>query len=395
MRTLFLLSADRPPGSIQERIHAETLQHLRRSLSESSEHVFESDLRLLALVRERQIEVVVGSDGLNVQSTLVLRGLNVVVIYVGGDPAVAELADIHIDAASRASLTGFTGPRYLLPSMLDKVPIDDLAALYRLPPARIREEVDSAGADKELPSVASLFMKMKWDSDFFGINVGFVSCLRLTPGIERLSHKFIKREKIDVFEYLCNCHDKLSVTTAEQAGYSFVDMRLTFEKSLAVTAPPVAPKPSLSLRYARPSDVPRLREIATDIYRDSRYYFDGNFDQAKVVEFYQNWVEKAVLGTFDKDALVVCDGETPVGYCTSASHTRRSAKIGVFGLDERVRGSGAGRYLLDGALHELARQGKEHVEVVTQGRNYSAQRLYQRAGFITQKTELWYHKWLH
>jgi hypothetical protein len=35
------------------------------------------------------------------------------------------------------------------------------------------------------------------------------------------------------------------------------------------------------------------------------------------------------------------------------------------------------------------------VQVITQGRNYAAQRLYQRAGFVTRKTELWYHKWFH
>jgi ribosomal protein S18 acetylase RimI-like enzyme len=34
------------------------------------------------------------------------------------------------------------------------------------------------------------------------------------------------------------------------------------------------------------------------------------------------------------------------------------------------------------------------VSVVTQGRNVAAQRLYQRAGFVTASTQLWYHRWL-
>ena len=32
--------------------------------------------------------------------------------------------------------------------------------------------------------------------------------------------------------------------------------------------------------------------------------------------------------------------------------------------------------------------------LVTQGRNLYAQRLYQKAGFFTKGTELWYHKWI-
>jgi hypothetical protein len=33
------------------------------------------------------------------------------------------------------------------------------------------------------------------------------------------------------------------------------------------------------------------------------------------------------------------------------------------------------------------------VLVVTQGRNYAAQRLYQRNQFRTCEVQLWYHKW--
>ena len=102
-----------------------------------------------------------------------------------------------------------------------------------------------------------------------------------------------------------------------------------------------------------------------------------------------------MLGTYDDHAMVLCEKDNPVGYCSTTHHKVRSAKIGVFGLDERLRGVGAAKYLLDAALWALKESGKEHVEVVTQGRNYAAQRLYQRAGFLTQKTELWYHKWPH
>ena len=44
-------------------------------------------------------------------------------------------------------------------------------------------------------------------------------------------------------------------------------------------------------------------------------------------------------------------------------------------------------------LHSLEKSDVKQVHVVTQGRNYSAQRLYQRAGFIIDNIETYYHKW--
>ena len=45
-------------------------------------------------------------------------------------------------------------------------------------------------------------------------------------------------------------------------------------------------------------------------------------------------------------------------------------------------------------INQSAAKGIKKIFVVTQGRNYMAQRLYQSAGFKTFSTELWYHKWL-
>ena len=57
------------------------------------------------------------------------------------------------------------------------------------------------------------------------------------------------------------------------------------------------------------------------------------------------------------------------------------------------RGRGGGSALVQGALAWFADRGVTQVLVVTQGRNVGAQRLYQKAGFLTRKVELWYHRW--
>ena len=49
--------------------------------------------------------------------------------------------------------------------------------------------------------------------------------------------------------------------------------------------------------------------------------------------------------------------------------------------------------LIAAAMEWFGTEGALEVDVVTQGRNLAAQRLYQRNGFVTRRFELLYHKW--
>ena len=53
-----------------------------------------------------------------------------------------------------------------------------------------------------------------------------------------------------------------------------------------------------------------------------------------------------------------------------------------------------GSLMLQNTIFYLKKEKIKNIEVVTQGRNIVAQKLYQKNGFKTKKTELWYHKWL-
>jgi RimJ/RimL family protein N-acetyltransferase len=49
--------------------------------------------------------------------------------------------------------------------------------------------------------------------------------------------------------------------------------------------------------------------------------------------------------------------------------------------------------LIHAAQAWLEDEGARRVLVTTQARNIGAQRAYQRAGFVTASTEIWFHKW--
>jgi len=395
LNTLFLLHGNRDLNQIDELIYADIILYLHENVTSGYRYAFENDHLLVQFIQKNKICIVVSDRRIAHETALLLRGLQIVIITIGtAEGHIQEFVDITIDPLSSPQIHAFTGLRYLLSKTLAKVSLNDLSKLLKISSDVIQKEVAANNAEANLISIVSLFTKLDWDSQFFEINVGFASCYRLTPSIQRLARQFIQKENIKLFEYLCGCHDKLSVETAEHAGYSFVDIRLAFERNLDDVISP-GPRDGFDIRRGAVSDIPRLKEIASELYKDSRYYFDGNFDFNKVTQFYSDWIEKAILGTFDDYAYVLYEKDKPIGFCTIKEYKARSAKISLFGLDKEVQGRGLGLYLLENVLYLLQQDGKIYVRVITQGRNYIAQRLYQRAGFLTQKTELWYHKWLY
>lgn len=324
------------------------------------------DLSIEYLVNN-SIEVVV-SNGLSKEWYLILKGLNIVTVTLDRLETYRDIAEIVIDFKSKDSNKYFTGSDY-------SICIDE-------------------DNEMNLLAIANLIEKLEWDSNFFDIPIAFLSSRHLTENIIYQINKFIKKENIELVEYLCNCHDSRSVKIAESNGFHFTDIRLSFEKNLKEKEG-VTLSDNITFDLAKKSDIPVLKEASKNLYEDSRYFFDGNFDINQVNIFYQNWVEKAVLGTFDDKCFCLYYKEKPFGFCTvKYDISNESASIGLFGLSKEYQGKGFAKKLLFSVFNDLIDANIYKVTVVTQGRNYSAQRLYQSAGFFTKSTELWYHKWI-
>ena len=379
---------------IRTKTYRETLEYVAQNVPNVIVYDYADDRALLNFIMKHDFSTVISTNEISHKTSVILKGLDLIQIIVGKSDDLTDVSDIIIDPMLPKSSQYLVGTRYLLPSILDKYNVEVIADTLRMGRETLIKEVSHNQAGIDLLEVVNLYKKLEWDSDFFGVNIGFVSCLRLTPNIERRVKDFIIKEKIDMLEYLCNCHDKKSVATAERNGYSFVDIRLTFEQLLQ-DKHPLEKLEGYSIRKAEARDIVILKELAKDVYKLSRYYYDTNFDRAKVSAFYLGWIEKAVLGTFDDYAYILCREDEPIGFCTIKEQKPSAARIGLFGMSAAYQGKGLAHYLLGATLQELKNLGIDYVEVVTQGRNYGAQRLYQKCGFITKSTELWYHKWFH
>ncbi|MBI3021851.1 MAG: GNAT family N-acetyltransferase [Candidatus Omnitrophica bacterium] len=253
--------------------------------------------------------------------------------------------------------------------------------------------VDGRGL-KRVAELMRICEFLEWDTTFFGRRIAVLKPLRLTERILNYALERCRQWGVECLYYQCDCHHAPSVRLAEQHGFHFVDMRLTFEYDLTRPVVPFNGLPhGIEMRPCRPDDVPALKAIASDSYLDSRYYFDQRFARERCTAFYTEWIEKCANGFVDHVLVAEHQGQA-VGYVTCRCATPYLGHIDLIGVHPSMRNRRIGRALVDAALRWFLERDFERVEVATQGRNYAAQRLYQRCGFVSRQTRLWYHKWL-
>jgi dTDP-4-amino-4,6-dideoxy-D-galactose acyltransferase len=231
---------------------------------------------------------------------------------------------------------------------------------------------------------------LDWDTRFFDRRIAQVVSHRFTPDTLVAVETWCAQQAIRCLYFLADLDDAQTVTLAEQHGFALVDVRVELVRALppavALSVPPAA------LRISRADDLPALRQMARTGFTDSRFYADPHFSRAQCDRLYETWIENSCQGYADRVWVAEAGGQ-PAGFITCHLKPDRQGVIGLVGVDGAAQGQGLGRALVDAALHWFAAEGCDCVRVTTQGRNLRAQRLYQRAGFVSDVMRLWYHRW--
>lgn len=236
---------------------------------------------------------------------------------------------------------------------------------------------------------------LPWDTEFFGKRIARVNANVLDPLRLQQIMAWCAAEQIDCLYFLADSHDLVTTRLAEQQDFRLVDIRLTLLAKIDVNAnTQTAPASQITMRPSQASDLPALQAIARTAYTNSRYYADGCFSADLCNQFYETWITKSCQGYEDVVLVAQLAGEV-LGYisCKLVPGNALQGQIGLVGVADHAQGRGVGQTLLKAALAWFAEQAVQEVLVVTQGRNIAAQRIYQRAGFLTSNVQLWYHKW--
>lgn len=231
---------------------------------------------------------------------------------------------------------------------------------------------------------------LDWDSEFFNARIARVADDHLTPDSLNKVLEWCGEQNVDCLYFLCQPDDDESVLLAEKCGFHLVDIRVelncrALDKKVGTL---------INTRAFRESDLTELRDIASDAYTDSRFYFDSGFSMEKSSALYREWIANSCRGYAD-EVLIAPWKNRLGGFITCHLESKDLGRIGLVAVSAEARGAGIGDNLIKASHNYFRDQGVVEIRVVTQGRNVAAQRLYQANGFRTFSVNLWYHKWFN
>lgn len=242
-------------------------------------------------------------------------------------------------------------------------------------------------------SSTPLVERLDWDSEFFGREIGRARVGRLDASLaERLAYD-ARAAGLACVYFAAAAEDFETVVAAENLGCHLVDVRVVLERPAegAVAAP--AADAEFRIEPGRADDLPHLEAIATDVARASRYSADPHFRRDETERLYRTWVRNGWDGYVD--AVLVAhghDGEV-LGFVCPKMHGEL-CDLQLVGVASAQRQRKVGRGLVSAGIAWGREHGASRLQVVTQGRNVPAQRLYQQLGFLTTEVKLFYHLWL-
>ncbi len=234
---------------------------------------------------------------------------------------------------------------------------------------------------------------LTWDSAHFGRRIARATCRQVDANACFEMLVACQEHDIECMYFLADAADLDTVAVLEANGFKFVDIRLTLAARYK-TPPENVQLDSMRFRLGNDRDLATLLPIAGASFDQSRFYVDQCFGHDKATRMFQIWLQNCFANE-PGDAVVVAElNGAAVGFVTCHLHKPPGeGNIGLVGVAESARGSGCAGGMLQVAARWFAAQGVTHLNVVTQGRNVAAQRLYQRSGFVTRSVELWFHKW--
>ncbi len=234
---------------------------------------------------------------------------------------------------------------------------------------------------------------LPWDTNHFGYRIGRAKIRRLDEGSYQLLRDSCEKLEIDCLYFLAEAHDQATILELQRRGFIFVDIRSTLERKV-----PDSPSPQSNgdaiIRSSSADDLETLAALARDSFTATRFFADPYLDNERASSLYQIWLTKSLTTDYADRVVVAEINRKSVGFVTCHLDRQSSeGQIGLVALAASARGKGLSQTMILHALDWFREQEMRTVSVVTQGRNIAAQRLYQRCGFVTRSTELWFHKW--
>jgi len=234
---------------------------------------------------------------------------------------------------------------------------------------------------------------LAWDSAHFGFATarirGDLSAEALAGTLEAMRQAGVR------LGYLSVPIDQAPVQAAAlQLGARCVDRRTTYAGSVAgILAATTSGADDAGIVEAHGPLTASLRGLALEAGAFSRFRVDPEFPRAAFELLYSHWMERSLQRELAAAVFVAADGADPIGVVTVGEKGGR-AEIGLIAVAERGRGQGRAQGLVRRAALWARDAGLSSAQVITQGDNLAACRLYERCGYSVESVQAVFHFWL-
>ncbi|ARF51730.1 MULTISPECIES: dTDP-4-amino-4,6-dideoxy-D-galactose acyltransferase [Pantoea] len=220
---------------------------------------------------------------------------------------------------------------------------------------------------------------LDWESQFFGIQ-----SVRLETG-GTLPLESALQHPCALFQIKVPADQTATIDALNQHQFQLVEgeaeLSLTIKRTERQTG----------VRIARQGQIPALREAASQAFRQSRFRSPW-FAPEESGRFYAQWIENAVLGTFDHQCLVACDDSGALQGFVSLREVDGDARIGLLAVVPAAQGQSIGQRLMLAAADWGRVRQLDRLRVATQISNLTAMRLYLRSGARLESTAYWFYR---
>lgn len=236
---------------------------------------------------------------------------------------------------------------------------------------------------------------LDFDSKIFGRKIFSFKKNRLSQGRIPGIKKFCKKNSIECIYFNINPGDFDSLNAAMKNNFTFSGIKTVYKRNLDNRgAKYIKPDDFTVSAHFRESDISDIQELGRQLSKWSRFSFDHNFPAGSSRKLYRIWVKdslerKAPSGVFILRKRISAEIAGFVSYKID----KKIAQIDLLIITRKYRGRGLGNYLLSHLFRKLKGKGIKQVKVASYINNLSAQKFYQRNGFVLNSAYVTFHLW--
>jgi dTDP-4-amino-4,6-dideoxy-D-galactose acyltransferase len=226
----------------------------------------------------------------------------------------------------------------------------------------------------------SFIQKLKWDTDFWGVNI---YNLRNINEFDIQTFLYSNKDKLLIQALVCE--NEISLIEG------ITDVRFNFCESKVTLIKDVLSVKELEDKYFKKIQIFELENIKNDFFelfgKNSRYSI---FGKEKINEFYYTWVINSIVGKMNDECYGYYIDNDLAGFITF-SYKDYNLSIGLVGVLPKFQKRGVAQKMLDFVNNIAFKKKLTKISVSTQGKNVTALNVYIKNGYLMENIKYWYY----